>query len=139
MSSGPDRATIKATIRAQSDAEPEFAVARIKSQAERVEIDGRIAFFRMRSTWSIAIMVWISIFIAFHVTLTFFIGWGWLDFTKYKWLIPTMVGENFLQIVGMGYIVVRFLYPGEKNVKPTPTSKARSNIRKLESSAAPAE
>lgn len=56
-------------------------------------------------------MIWISFFIAFHLVLTMGVGLGWFDYREYQWLIPLITVENFLQVVGMGYIVVRFLYP----------------------------
>jgi hypothetical protein len=58
-------------------------------------------------------MAWISCFLLFHIALTVAVGLGRLDFLKYQWLIPLITVENFLQIVGMGYVVVRFLYPGQ--------------------------
>lgn len=57
-------------------------------------------------------MAWISCFLLFHIGLTVAVGVGRLDFQQYQWLIPLITVENFLQIVGMGYVVVRFLYPG---------------------------
>jgi hypothetical protein len=66
-------------------------------------------------------MTWISSFIIFHIALTVAVGLGWLDFLEYQWLIPLITVENFLQIVGMGYVVVRFLYPsGMKRVGSHP-------------------
>lgn len=35
-----------------------------------------------------------------------------MNFETHKWLVPLIVIENFLQIVGMGLIVVRFFHPG---------------------------
>jgi predicted CDP-diglyceride synthetase/phosphatidate cytidylyltransferase len=94
-----------------------------RARKERIELDGREAFFRMRSQWSWVLIIWISVFITFHITLTFLVGAGVLNFEKYVWLIPTITGENFLQIVGMGYIVVKFLYPeGETSPSGEPPS-----------------
>lgn len=58
-------------------------------------------------------MTWISSFLIFHVGLTIAVGLGRLDFLRYQWLIPLITVENFLQVVGMGYVVVRFLYPSD--------------------------
>lgn len=77
-----------------------------------MELDGRKAFFKLRHQWSCAVMAWISCFLLFHIGLTVAVGVGRLDFQQYQWLIPLITVENFLQIVGMGYVVVRFLYPG---------------------------
>ena len=85
-------------------------------EGERVELDGRRAFFKLRRHWSVALMGWISVFIGFHIALTMGVELGWLDFLEYQWLIPLITVENFLQIVGMGYVVVRFLYPADLTI-----------------------
>lgn len=107
-----DRERIKAGIQFQSENDPELNAARVVADAERIELEGRADFFKLRGLWSKVIIVWISLFIAFHMLLTFLIGRGLLDFTAHKWLVPLIVVENFLQIVGMGLIVVRFFHPG---------------------------
>ena len=33
-----------------------------------------------------------------------------MSYQNNKWLMPMVISENFLQVVGMGYIVVRFFY-----------------------------
>lgn len=81
---------------------------------EAVEIEGRAKFFCMRSTWSRWIIAWISILIIFNCILALLTGWGSLDFTKYKWFITSVTVETFLQIVGMGYIAVKFLFSAGK-------------------------
>jgi uncharacterized integral membrane protein len=107
-----DRERIKAGIQSQSESDPELNAARLVADAERIELEGRADFFKLRGLWSKVIIVWISAFIIFHMLLTLSIGKAWLDFTTHKWLVPLIVVENFLQIVGMGLIVVRFFHPG---------------------------
>lgn len=111
MSFIPDKNAIKASSAHQEQADPGLESARCAAEKERVELDGRRAFFQLRQHWSAALMIWISFFIAFHLLLTMGVGLGWFDYREYRWLIPLITVENFLQVVGMGYIVVRFLYP----------------------------
>jgi hypothetical protein len=113
LSSAPDRQSILTSIQRRLDADSELEKQLENSERERVELDGRKRFFALRDKWSTAITVWISVFIAFHLLLTVAIGLKYLDFTHYQWLIPMITVENFLQIVGMGYVVVRFLYPSD--------------------------
>lgn len=75
-----------------------------------VELDGRRRYFELRHTWSAWIITWISVLILFNATLTALVGLGLLDFEKYQWFITAVTIETFLQIVGMGYIAVRFLF-----------------------------
>lgn len=121
MSSAPSTSALKATIHGQEEVDPDLKSVVCAADRERVELDGRRAFFKLRWQWSCAVMVWISCFLLFHITLTVAVGLGWLDFLQYQWLIPLITVENFLQIVGMGYVVVRFLYPG----KALPLARSR--------------
>ncbi len=83
----------------------------LKAQKEQIEFVGREKFFNLRdrsSDWLISCMTFL---IVTHIVMAFFIGWQWLDFQHYPWLMPILILENFLEITGMGYIVVKFLYP----------------------------
>ncbi|MCH4025248.1 MAG: hypothetical protein LKH76_10090 [Acetobacter fabarum] len=84
------------------------------ARRETVEVEGRAKFFFMRSIWSWCIIAWISVLIIFNCSLALFIGIGYLDYTKYRWFITSVTVETFLQIVGMGYIAVKFLFSSGK-------------------------
>lgn len=88
--------------------------ASISAEAERNEIDGRKKFFSLRQNWSCIIIIWISFLIIFNVSLTVCVGRSWLSFTSDKWFLRLIASETFLQIVGMGYIAVRFLFSSGK-------------------------
>ena len=122
MSFGPDKTAIKASLASQDRTDLELGSQVLVAARERVELDGKRAFFKLRKHWSAALMVWISSFIVFHVSITIAVGLGTLDFLEYQWLIPLITVENFLQIVGMGYVVVRFLYPNGINTTGTPSA-----------------
>ncbi|QHM91973.1 hypothetical protein [Acetobacter pasteurianus] len=84
---------------------------RIKSgEHEAVEINGRKAFFRLRSRWSLFIIIWISCLTTFNCLLTMFVGFGSFNFKDYQWFVTSVTMETFLQIVGMGYVAVKFLF-----------------------------
>ena len=119
MSFGPDKTAIKASLASQDRTDLELGSQVLVAARERVELDGKRAFFKLRKHWSAALMIWISSFIVFHISITIAVGLGTLDFLEYQWLIPLITVENFLQIVGMGYVVVRFLYPNGINTTGT--------------------
>jgi len=81
-----------------------------EGEAEQVELEGRRKYFSLRSQWSGAIIRWISVLIAGNILFVTFAGLGWFDFKPYKWLITSVTVESFLQIVGLGYIAVKFLF-----------------------------
>lgn len=80
------------------------------AESARVEVDGRKQYFVLRSDWSGYIASWISALIIFNGALTVGVGSGWLQFENMQWFITAVTVETFLQIVGMGYIAVRFLF-----------------------------
>jgi hypothetical protein len=86
------------------------AIGVLEADRERIELDGRKAFFKLRSSWSKWIIAWISALIAFNIVLTLSVGTRLLDFRDYEWFVTAVTVETFLQIVGMGYIAVRYLF-----------------------------
>jgi hypothetical protein len=92
--------------------EPPKELKDSKSEADRekVELEGRSQFFGLRGLWSFWIILWISIQLLFQIVLTACLGLAWLDFKAYPYFLPIVTIQTFLQIVGMGLIVVNFLY-----------------------------
>jgi hypothetical protein len=86
----------------------------VKGEAELIELDGRRKFFQLRTLWSRWIIGWISVLIGFNAFLTVLVGASILDFYKYQWFVTAVTVETFLQIVGMGYVAVRFLFSHQK-------------------------
>lgn len=81
--------------------------------AEAVELDGRQRFFNLRDRWSKWIIGWITALIGFNVALTLLVGLGKLNFQEYQWFITVVTVETFLQVVGLGYVAVRFLFSNQ--------------------------
>ena len=105
------RIAIVSRIRVKEEHDDELSESKLEARKELIELEGRTKFFLLRDRWSHWIIVWISVFIAFHIALTVSIGLKWLDFQTHVWLVPSIIMENFLQVVGMGYVVIKFLYP----------------------------
>jgi len=81
-------------------------------EAQKVEVDGRRQFFRLQDKWSDVIIDWITGLLIFNCLLVVFVGFGLISYEKTPWLINTFVTEIFLQVIGLGYIAARFLFPG---------------------------
>ena len=75
-----------------------------------MEVDGRREFFRMRRIWSGFIIFWISTLILLSAGITLGVGLKWIDYSRMQWFITAVTAETFLQIVGMGYVAVKFLF-----------------------------
>ena len=81
-----------------------------EGMAKRVEIDGRRRYFGLRDTWSAWIIAWISSLIFFNIAITVCVGLGVLVFTDLEWFISAVLVQTFLQIVGLGFVAVRYLF-----------------------------
>lgn len=79
-----------------------------------VERWGRESYFKMRKTWSWALIGFLGILILFQIFLTFLIGFEKINFTNYRWFLAGVITENFLQIIGLCYVVVKFLFPSSE-------------------------
>jgi hypothetical protein len=98
-----------AVTSSQSD-DPAKKEALADARAEMVEIRGRGKFFQLRTKWSWAILIWISMLITFNCGLAIAVGAAWLDFANYQWFITAVTVETFLQVVALGFVAVRFLF-----------------------------
>lgn len=81
-----------------------------QARSEKIELDGREQFFQLRGNWSGWLIGWISALIIFEIALTLAVGLGYLNYLEYKWFLPIVFGQSFLQIIGMGVVIVKFLY-----------------------------
>lgn len=75
---------------------------------------GKEDYYELRKRWSQYLFWFLLAMVAFQFLLTITIGLDLLSFQNYKHFLYIVVGENFLQIVGMCIIVVQFLFPKQK-------------------------
>lgn len=83
------------------------------SDEEKKKIDnqGLKDFYFLRKFWSWVVAGYVTISLLFQICLIIFTGLGILKFEGYNNLLALITGENFIQILGLGYIIVNFLYP----------------------------
>lgn len=68
----------------------------------------------LRTSWS-KYFQWVLFFmILFQCALVTEIGLGVLNYEKYQTFLHAVVIENFLQMLGAGLIIVRYLFKEEK-------------------------
>ena len=84
---------------------------------KRIHEGGWKDYYKLRKRWSVFIMCAIAALIAFQIALTYSIGFKWLNFGESKLFLNLVLGENFAQIVGLGYIVVRYLFKDTPRVE----------------------
>ncbi len=88
------------------------------ARREAVEIEGRQKFFRLRARWSWALLIWISLLILFNCGLAIAVGAEWLNFDTNQWFITAVTVETFLQVIGLGFVAVRYLFSSGEGANP---------------------
>ncbi|OKP66788.1 hypothetical protein BTE77_31430 [Ensifer adhaerens] len=67
-----------------------------------------------KKAWSTFMIIVMAALIGFQMLLLAMVGFGWWDFTKYEWLLPVVLVQNFGQIVALAIIVVKALFDSFK-------------------------
>jgi len=86
--------------------------------SKEIHATGWEGFYALRSRWSTFIMFAIGTLVLFQIGLTLAIGTKWINFDNNKLFLNLVIGENFAQIVGLAYIVVKCLFKDPPNIKP---------------------
>src|SRR5690606_6326084 len=76
---------------------------------------GEAEYYKLRNRWSWFIFIFISFMLLFQLFIMLALGYGWADFKEYQTILHMVMGQNFAQIIGMGIIVAKFLFPLRKN------------------------
>lgn len=79
-----------------------------------IENYGRKKFFHLRTHWSWFSFGWLTFLILFQVVVVLGVGLNWFDYRNYDNLLYVVIAENFGQVLGLGYIIVRYLFDSKK-------------------------
>jgi len=91
-----------------------YAVSKQKLRALETERIGREKYYSLRDQWSWFLRFLLGVMVLFQFLITGAIGLQIVDFFEYKTFLYAILVENFLQIVGMSIIVVKFLFPTDQ-------------------------
>ena len=97
----------------------------------KAERDAFNTYHDLRKQWAMILKKLLYAMVGFEAALTFSVGFGWLHFPSQVFL-NLIVGQTFLQIVGMCYIVVKFLFPNEKDPFETKSPRTKKKDGNLE-------
>jgi hypothetical protein len=84
-----------------------------ESAAIASHLKGLEDFYTARRHWSWFLILCIAASLLFQIGLTISVGLKWLDFKDYRWFLPIVVSESFLQIVGLAAIVLKWIFSGK--------------------------
>lgn len=86
------------------------AINRASETRKGIDDEGRRDFYVLRKRWSqtVAKMIWALII--FQIVVTVGIGLNWLNFEGNAVVLRIVLAENPFNIVGLAYIIVRYLF-----------------------------
>jgi hypothetical protein len=87
------------------------ATARQAIKERETHRRGEEEYYTLRNKWSWFIFGFVAFMLLFQLFVIVAIGYKWVDFTQYQTFLHLVIGENFAQIIGMGIIVAKFLFP----------------------------
>jgi hypothetical protein len=77
----------------------------------RNHVQGQRFYYVLRNIWGVLLATVLVISIGFQFYLAYHIGKGYLNFGEYKEFLKIITGGNFVQVLGLCYIVVNYLFP----------------------------
>ncbi|PIR63943.1 MAG: hypothetical protein COU64_01815 [Candidatus Pacebacteria bacterium CG10_big_fil_rev_8_21_14_0_10_40_26] len=97
-----------------------------QSTEVQIRLDGLQKYFEMRSTWGDFLKICLAIILAFNIVLIVVVGIGWLKYND-EWFLRIVLTTNLADIIGLVYLVVKFLFSNQveafgTNVPHTPSS-----------------
>ena len=117
-----------ADIKSRIQNKGEFSIDERKDEVvlalreHEAHISGIERYYGLRERWSLYLLIFISVMIGFQVILTALIGAKVLNFLDYQYFLYVVIGENFAQIIAMGFVVVKFLFPNNLDKKENSAS-----------------
>jgi hypothetical protein len=87
-----------------------FTAASVEAERAWANLIGLRDHFRHKGYWSLFLMTVMAFMVLFQSWLIWMVGGGWWDFTKYEWLLPTLMVQYLLQVAGLALVAVRSLF-----------------------------
>ncbi|MCH7471719.1 hypothetical protein IIA79_02045 [bacterium] len=75
-----------------------------------IEATGREEFFGLRKVWSKHLARILTFLVGSQIVTLVLVGFGGFDFSANQWFINLVMGENFVVIIGLCYVVVKYLF-----------------------------
>jgi len=87
-----------------------FQKLQIGGEKDYAKLQGLKDHFRHKKNWSWFLMALMAFMVGFQSFLIYMVGAKHWDFTGYDWLLPTLMVQYLVQIVGLAVFVVRSLF-----------------------------
>lgn len=94
-------------------------ILRSKQATEtQVKLEGLQDYYKMRKGWGDFLKKCLFIILIFNIGLVIFVGLGWFKYTD-EWFLRIVLTTNLGDIIGLVYLVVRFLFSNQIESKNT--------------------
>lgn len=80
-----------------------------QSTEVQIRLDGLQKYFEMRSTWGDFLKTCLMVILGFNIFLVIAVGLGWLKYDD-EWFLRIVLTTNLADIIGLVYLVVKFLF-----------------------------
>ena len=98
----------------QRQFEREFSQSAIQGEVAYAHLRGLTDHYRHKGKWSWFLMGLMGFMVVYQSVLLWMVGAGYWDFSRYDWLLPILLVQNFAQIVGLALFVVKALFSAMK-------------------------
>jgi hypothetical protein len=70
-----------------------------------------IQYLKLQAEWSTHIKVFLWVSTGLTWLMIFSLGRDWINYNQYPMFPHAVIGGFFAQIIGLGYVVVKYLFP----------------------------
>lgn len=84
----------------------------IGSTEAQVKLEGLKDYYLMRRAWGNFLRICLAVILGFNIVLVYMAGKGHLQFND-EWFLRIVLTTNLADIIGLVYLVVRFLFPNQ--------------------------
>jgi len=99
-------------------------IARTKESTEaQIKLVGLKDYYDMRRSWGNFLKWCLIVILAFNILLVLFVGMEWLKF-KDEWFLRIVLTTNLADIIGLVYLVVKFLFSNQADSEDKKTPKS---------------
>jgi len=100
-------------------------IREVERSRESIENRGREEYFKLRGFWSTTLCCCLVGMLAMQAAISITIVWlNRNNLLEYRWFFALVTGENFFQIIGLCFVVVKYLFKDAPTDPTTSTSEA---------------
>jgi len=93
------------------------ALSNIDDRMKGIHADGLEGFYDLRKKWSSWMIFWITFIITSVLVMSFLVGCSAFTFKNEQIFVQWLFGTTCVEIIGMGVLIVKFLFNKPKETQ----------------------